>query len=83
MLTSWNPSRKKKKRNTADSNYCGNVVFSMGAKCATITVRFRLMVMLRIANTGSIYTTLAYLAKMKMKKRLLKSENIIVKDITL
>ena len=74
------PSRKKK-RNTADSNYCGNVVFSMGVKWTMITVGFGLMVMLRIANTGSIYTTLAYLAKMKMKKCLLKSQNIVVKGI--
>ena len=72
---------RKKKRNTADSNYCGNVVFSMGVKWTMITVGFGLMVMLRIANTGSIYTTLAYLAKMKMKKCLLKSQNIVVKGI--
>ena len=38
--------------------------------------------MLRIANTGSIYTTLAYLANMKMKKCLLNSYSIIVKVIT-
>ena len=74
------PSRKKKNWNTAKSNYCGNVVFSMGVKSTIITIRFGLMVMLTIANTGSIYNTLAYLAKMKMKKCLLKSQNIIVKD---
>ena len=33
------PSRKKKKRNTSDSNYCGNVVFSIGVKRTMITVR--------------------------------------------
>ena len=76
------PSWKKKKRNTANSNYCRNVVFSMGVKWTMITVQFGLMVMLSIANTGSICTALAYLAKMKMKKWLLKSQNIIVKDIT-
>ena len=80
MLTPWSPL-KEKKRNTADSNYCGNVVFSMGVKWTMVTVGFGLMVMLRIANTGSIYTTLAYLAKMKMKKCLLKSQNIVVKGI--
>ena len=53
----------------------------MGVKSTMITVRFGLMVMLRIANTGPIYTTLAYLAEMKIKKCLLKSQNIIVKDI--
>ena len=52
----------------------------MGVKSTIITIRFGLMVMLTIANTGSIYNTLAYLAKMKMKKCLLKSQNIIVKD---
>ena len=35
------PSRKKKKRNTANSNYCGNVVFSMRVKWTMITVQFR------------------------------------------
>ena len=80
-LTAWSPagtpSRKKKKINTADSNYCGNLVFSMGVK----KVWAGLMVMLRIANTGSVFTTLAYFAKMKMKKCLLKSQNIIIKGI--
>ena len=61
------PSRKKKKRNTANSNNCGNV-FSMGVKWTMIMAQFRLMVIVRIANTGSIYTTLAYLAKMEMKR---------------
>ena len=75
------PSRKKKKRNTANSNNCGNV-FSMGVKWTMIMAQFRLMVIVRIANTGSIYTTLAYLAKMKMKRCLLKSHNVIVKLIT-
>ena len=69
------PSRKKKKRNTANSNYCGNV-FSMGVKWTVITVRSGLMVMLRIANT------LAYLTNMKIKKCLPKSHNIIVNVIT-
>ena len=59
-----------------------NIVFNRGVKWTMITVRFELMVMLRIANTLSIYTTLVYLAKMKMKKCLSKSQNIIVKDIT-
>ena len=54
----------------------------MGVKLAVITVWFGLMVMQRIANTGSIYTILAYLAKMKTKKCLLKSQNAFVKDIT-
>ena len=69
------PSRKKKKRNTANSNYCGNE-FSMGVKWTVITVRSGLMVMLRIANT------LAYLTNMKIKKCLPKSHNIIVNVIT-
>ena len=69
------PSRKKKKRNTANSNYCGNV-FSMGVKWTVITVRSGLMVMLRIANT------LAYLTNMQIKKCLPKSHNIIVNFIT-
>ena len=69
------PSRKKKKRNTANSNYCGNV-FSMGVKWTVITVRSGLMVMLRIANT------LAYLTNMMIKKCLPKSHNIIVNVIT-
>ena len=34
------PLRKKKKRNTSDSNYCGNVVFSIGVKRTMIMVRF-------------------------------------------
>ena len=54
----------------------------MGVKWTIITAEFGLMVMLRIANTESIYTTLAYLAKMKMKRCLLKSHNVIVKLIT-
>ena len=54
----------------------------MGVKWTIITAEFGLMVILRIANTGSIYTTLAYLAKMKMKRCLLKSHNVIVKFIT-
>ena len=54
----------------------------MGVKWTMIMVRFGLMVMLRIANTGSIYTALAYLANMKIKKCLLKSHNIFVKVIT-
>ena len=57
-------------------------MYSVGVKWTMITVRFGLMVMLRIANTGSIYTTLAYLANMKMKKCLLNSYSIIVKVIT-
>ena len=54
----------------------------MGVKWTMITGGFGLMVILKIANTGSIYTTLAYLAKMKMKRCLLKSHNVVVKLIT-
>ena len=54
----------------------------MGVKWTMTTVRFGLIVVRRVANTGSIYFALDYLAKMKMKKYLLESLNIIIKNIT-
>ena len=60
-----------------------NVIFSMGVKWTMITVRFGLIVVQRVANIGFIYFALAYHAKMKMKKYLLKSQNIIIKDINI
>ena len=84
-LTTCSPpgtlSREKKKEILQIVIIVKNV-FSMGVKLAVITVCFGLILMQRIANTGSIYTTLAYLAKMKTKKCLLKSQNAFVKDIT-
>ena len=71
-LPPGNLSRKKKKEALPILIIWENVVFCMGVKSTMITVRFGLRIMLRIANTMSICTTLAYLAKMKMKKCLLK-----------
>ena len=85
-LTTCSPpgtlSREKKKEILQIVIIVKNVVFSMGVKLAVITVCFGLILMQRIANTWSICTTLAYLAKMKTKKCLLKSQNTFVKDIT-
>ena len=75
------PPQRKRKKETLPIVIIVEM-YSVGVKWTMITVRFGLMVMLRIANTGSIYTTLTYLANMKIKKCLLKSHNIIVKVIT-
>ena len=55
----------------------------MGVKWTMITVQFGLIVVQRVANIGFIYFALAYHANMKMKKYLLKSQNIIIKDINI
>ena len=60
-----------------------NVIFSMGVKWTMTTVQFGLIVVQRVANIGFIYFALAYHANMKMKKYLLKSQNIITKDINI
>ena len=71
-LPSGNLSKKKKKEALLILIIWENVVFCMGVKSTVITVRYGLRIMLRVANTMSICTTLAYLAKTKMKKCLLK-----------
>ena len=75
---------KEKKRHTTDSNYCEKCNIQCGSKMDNDygLVWFGLIVVQRVANTGSIYFVLDYLAKMKMKKHLLKSQNIILKNIT-
>ena len=83
MLNPWNLLKEIEKKTLLIGIFAENVVFSMGVKLTMNTARFGLIAVQRIENTGSIYTPLAYLDKMKMKKFLLKSQNIIEKDITL
>ena len=55
----------------------------MGVKWTMITVQFGLIVVQRVANIGFIYFALAYHPNMKMKKYLLKSQDVIIKDINI
>ena len=53
-----------------------NAIFHIEGKRIMVKVQFGLIVALRTTNTGSIYTPMAYLAKMKMKKCLLKLQKM-------
>ena len=53
-----------------------NAIFHIEGKWIMVKVQFGLIVALRTTNTGSIYTPMAYLAKMKMKKCLLKLQKM-------
>ena len=82
MFNSWNPFKKKeKKKHLPIATIAEYVTFSMGVEWTMTTVCFGSIVVRRVVNTGSIFFALDYLAKMKMKKYLLRLLNITVKDI--
>ena len=76
------PLQEKRKKETLPiATIAEYVTFSMGVEWTMTTVHFGSIVVQRVVNTGSIFFALDYLAKMKMKKYLLRLLNITVKDI--